>query len=192
MTIFDLAFLVVALGTVAALAMSVLAALGGRHRRAARILGGLAVFLAAYLGLVVVVSLASPPRVLEMKEPQCSDDWCIAVDHVEQSSTGASRSYVVTLRVFSRARGRPQRERGVGVVLVDGQGRRFLPVDDPPAVPLDVRLAPGESVLATRRFTLPPDAHDLGLVVTRPRFPGVFIVADAQSLLHEPTVVRLP
>src|SRR5947209_4804729 len=155
MTIFDLLFIAAFFATVVMLIAIAFAAVRGRRQRALRILRALVVFIAAYLVVVVVVSLASPARVFHLREPQCFDDWCISVDGVQRTLAGAEASYTTTLRLFSRARRRAQRENGVSVYLLDDRGRRYEPQEDPQAVPLNVLLNPGESVIVTRRFILP-------------------------------------
>ena len=190
MTIFDLLFIATFFAAVIMLVAMAVAGVRGRRPRALRVLRALVVFIAAYLVVVVVVSLASPARVFQLREPQCSDDWCISVDYVQQTVAGAGVSYTTTLRLFSRARRRAQRENGVSVYLLDDRGRRYEPTDDPKAVPLNVLLNPGESVLVTRRFILPADAHNPGLVVSHGRFPGIVIIGDGESLFHKPSIVR--
>jgi len=192
MTIYDLVFLAVFLTAVIAIVGVIVAAIRGQRRRALGGLRALGMFLTGYLVIVVVVSLTSPQRVLRLNEPQCWDDWCISVDRVEQTPADAGIAYVVSLRLFSRARGRTQRENGVSVYLLDDRGGRYEPQYDPQAVPFNVALAPGEAVTARRRFTVPADVFHPGLVVAHGRFPGMFIIADGQSLLHKPSVVRFP
>jgi len=190
MTIFDLLFIATFFAAVIMLVAMAVAGVRGRRQRALRILGALVVFIAAYLVVVVVVSLASPARVFQLREAQCSDDWCISVDYVQQTVAGAEVSYTTTLRLFSRARRRAQRENGVSVYLLDDQGRRYEPIADSQAVPLNVLLNPGQSIIVARRFALPADAHDPALVVAHGRFPGMFIIGDDESLFHKPSVVR--
>jgi hypothetical protein len=192
MSIFDLIFIAVFLITVITLVATAVAAIRRRGRRALGILRVLGVFVAAYLAVVAVVSLASPQRVLSLHEPQCFDDWCISVDHVEQTPAGADISYEVTLRLFSRAHRVSQRENGGSVYVLDDRGRRYEPAKDPQAVPFNVLLGPGDSALATRRFTLPADARNPGLVFAHGRFPGLFIIGNNESLFHKPTIVRFP
>ena len=148
--------------------------------------------LAAYLVTVAAASLTTPQRLIQMREAQCFDDWCIAVDRAVPTAAGRDVEYTVTLRVFSRARRRTQRENGVSVYVLDDRGRRYEPRDDPRAVPLDVQLRAGESVTTTRSFVLPADAENPGLVVAHARFPGMFIIGDNESLFHKPSVVRFP
>lgn len=190
MTIFDLIFIAASFATAISLVVMAVAAIRGRRGRALGILCGVGLFIAAYLIVIVVVSLKSPTRVLHVLEPQCFDDWCISVDHVERTLAGTDAGYTTTLRLFSRARRRAQRENGVSVYVLDDRGRRYEPVDDPQAVPLNVLLNPGESIVAMRKFIVPADAHNPGLVVAHGRFPGIFIIGDDQSLFHKPTVVR--
>jgi hypothetical protein len=192
MNIFDLIFIAVFFAMLVMLVASAVAALGGQRRRALGLLSGLGTFIATYLVVVVTTSLVSPERVLHLNEPQCFDDWCVSVDHVERAPEGASVAYTVTLRLFSRARGRAQRENGASVYVLDEEGRRYEPQEDSEEVPLNVLLGPGESVIAKRRFVVPAGAHAPGLVVAHGRFPGMFIIGDNESLFHKPSVVRFP
>ena len=192
MSIFDLIFIAVFFIRVITLVATAVAAIRGRRRRALGILRVLGVFIAAYLAVVIVVSLASPLRLLSLNEPQCFDDWCIAVEQVARTPAGAEVPYDVTLRLSSRARRVAQRETGGSVYVLDDRGRRYQPADDPQAIPLNVLLQPGESVTATRRFTLPAEAHNPGLVFAHGRFPGMFIIGNDESLFHKPTVIRFP
>lgn len=191
MTIFDLVFIAVFFATVVTLAMAAFAAVRGRRARALATLRGFGVFAVVYLGIVILVSLTTPRRVLNVGDDQCSDDWCIAVADVKRTPANAVVSYAVTLRVSSRARRVAQSEGGVSVYLIDDRGRRYDPVPDAAAVALSVMLQPRESVSTTRVFELPTDAHDAGLVVGRGAFPGCIIIGDDQSLFHKRTIVRL-
>ena len=189
MTVFDLTFIGVFFVTVF---MLLGAAVRGPRRRALGHLRRLGIFLAAYLGVVVATSLASPRRMIQLNEPQCFDDWCVAVAQVEQTEAGSETLYSVAIRLSSRARGRPQRENGVSAYLLDARGRRYDAREDPQATPFNVLLNPGDSVTAMRRFLVPADTPDPGLVIAHGRFPGIFIIGDDQSLFHKPTVVRFP
>ena len=190
MTIFDLIFIAVFFATVIMLVVVAITVIRGRRRQAFVIARGLVLFDVAYLLVIVVVSLATPARVLHLHEPQCFDDWCLSVEQVESTLSGAESTYTTTLRLFSRARGRAQRENGVSVYLLDEQGRRYEPMDEPHSVSLNVMLSPGESANATRKFTVPADVNNPVLVVAHGRFPGMFIIGDSQSLFHRPSIVR--
>jgi hypothetical protein len=192
MTLFDLLFLGFFFTTVVMLVAAAVSALRRRRARATALLRWLGTFVAAYLGVVILVSLVSPRRVLDVGDEQCFDDWCIAVTDVRREPSGAGVRYALTLRVSSRARRRPQRERGIGVYLMDDRGRCYDPVPDPEEVPFDVLLRPGEAVNITRVVEVPAEAERPVLVVSHGGgFPGCFIIGDSESLFHKRTVVRL-
>lgn len=195
MTIFDLLFIVIVLASVATLAAVVASALRGHLRPAAELLAVCSVCLAFYLGVIIVVSLASPQRVLALGEDQCFDDWCIAVDDASRSEAPSRAEYVVTLRVSNRARRIAQRENGVVVYMLDEKGRRFESAANPSAAPLNLLLQPGESVTMPRTFEVSGASGQLMLVVGHEgstRFPGLFIIGDDSSLFHKPTIVHVP
>jgi hypothetical protein len=208
MTVFDLVFILVVLGTALALVHTLYLTVRGRRPVALRTLKRLGLGWAAYVGTVVLVSLLSPGRVLALKEDQCSDDWCLAVEDVSLAKTlgsGSARAeangvfYVVRLRVSSRARRVTQRENGVTAYLIDDRAASY-----PPSVPgqqayesahgatpsLSDPIGPGASFSTTRVFDVPGRAHGLGLALKHAG-PGPLIIGDSQSLFHKPTVVRL-
>jgi hypothetical protein len=192
MTLFDLLFIGVFFATVVTLVVAAVAAIRGRRARAMALLRRLGIFVAVYLGVVILVSLVSPRRVLNVGDDQCFDDWCIAVADLRRESADAGISYTLTFRLSSRARRRAQREHGVRVYLMDDRGRCYDPMPDPAAIAFDVMLQPQEAVNITRVFDLPADANHLVLVVSHGGgFPGCFIIGDSESLFHKRTVVRL-
>jgi hypothetical protein len=194
MSPFDLLFILVVLASLATLAVVTAAVLAGRFRKAALVCAGYLGGLVLYLGVVVGVALASPQRTLALGEDQRFDDWCIAVDDVVRSGSPGQENYTVTVRLSNRARRVSQREKGVVVYLIDDKGRRFDAAPDPCAVPLDVRLEPGQSVTTPRTFEVSGASGRLALVVGRDglsRFPGLFIISDDSSLLHKPRILPL-
>lgn len=208
MTVFDLVFILVFLSTVVTLAFVLYAVVRGQQEKAGRVLRRLGTLLAAYLGTVVAVSLLTPRRVLGLKEDQCFDDWCVAVEEVRLSPAvgpppllpAKGIFYVVELRVSSRALRRAQSAPDTTVYLLDNQGRTYHPspegqrayeADHGEAASLGARLQPGGSFHTVRVFDLPGDARDVGLVVSHGEGPGWFIIGDSQSLLHKRTMIRL-
>ncbi|HWB13382.1 MAG TPA: hypothetical protein VG826_29420 [Pirellulales bacterium] len=192
MTVFDLVFIVVFFSAVAMLMAAGIALMRRRRGVAVARLRRLGVLTAGYVGMVVLVSLVSPRRVLRIGDEQCWDDWCIAVTNARCQAVEDAQSYEVTFRLFSRARRRPQRELGVHVYLMDDRGRCYEPVPDGEAVAFDVRLLPQESVDVMRRFNLPADGRDPVLVVSHEGwFPGSLVIGDSESLFHKRTVVQL-
>jgi hypothetical protein len=192
MTIFDLLFILAFLSAVAALMVAVYQAIRGRARQAGGILLRLVIAAAVYLGIVVLVSVSSPRRVLQRGEERCFDEWCYAVSKVSRVPSAADVSYTVALRLFSQAKRVPQRANDVEVYLVDSRDNRYEPAPAPSEPPFNVLLQPGESVTTTRVFRAPIDARDVGLVLEHGGSgPGRFIIGDDLSLLHKRTIVRL-
>jgi hypothetical protein len=196
MTVFDLFFIVVFFGSVGTFVSVVIASIRGRRTQAVARLRWLGIFVAAYFAIVVLVSLVSPQRVLNVGDDRCWDDWCIAVTNVHTTLGNQVASRSITFRLSSRAGRVAQRERGLVVYLVDSRGRRFDPVaPDAAAVPFDVMLQPRESVNTTRLFETSGDAYDLGLVVRHGavgyQFPGCCIIGEDASLLHKRTIVHI-
>ena len=190
MTLFDVLFILLFLTALAVLFSCLVSALRGQRARAGRRLRSLGVAVLMYLALVAGVSLLTPRRVLALGADQCSDDWCIAV----QAATRADdTTRAVTFRLTSRARRVMQRERFVVVYLHNSDGRRFNPEPSPEQPPFDVDLAPGASVLTTRRFRVPRNARGLGVIVTREGdvpFPRCCIIGT--GILHKDAIVLLP
>ncbi len=189
MSIFEPLFLLCVLAAVVTLAVAAAAAVRGNRARALRRLRTLGIAAAAYMAIVLAVSVATPRSTYRVGDTQCFDDWCIAV-------TRAVRTFpdtlTVTLRVSSRAKRAPQGEKGTVVYLVDAAGHRFDPLPDPAAIPFDTLLQPGESLDTPRRFLVPADARGLGLVYTHEGgFPiGDFIIGE-NDWVHGPPIVRL-
>ena len=195
MTLFDLVFLFVVLATLITLVIVVASVLLGRPRLAAKVLALYGVCLVIYLGIIILVSLTTPQRVLNWGENRCFDDWCIAVDDIARSESAMKVAYRVALRLSSRARRVAQRENGLVVYLEDEQGRRVEPVPDPAAKPFNILLQPGQSVTTTRVFEVPSAASQHKLIVAHEgfnSFPGIIIIGDDSSLFHKPTIVWLP
>jgi hypothetical protein len=192
MTVFEPLFILLFLATVATLLTAAVAALRGERPRALRILRRLAIGAAVYFAAVLLVAFLSIPPVHHIGEPMCSDDWCITVVNATHTPSGSTQSWNVTLRISSRAKRVEQRENGAAVYLTDSLRRRFDPDPAEASVPLDVRVGPGESLDAMRRFDLPADAAGVELVFTHEGgFPiGAFIIGENQ-LFHKASIVRL-
>ncbi|HEY6339882.1 MAG TPA: hypothetical protein VIY49_00190 [Bryobacteraceae bacterium] len=192
MTVFDLLFLACLFTAAATLLMAAVAAIRGQWAHCASILKRLAMGVVAYLALGLIVGIAAPQRILNVGDPWCFDDWCLSVENVRRTAAGPDDVYRVSLRIFSRAKRVSQRAKGAWIYLIDPHGHRFEPQPDPAAVPLDVRLDPGESVTTSRTFRVPADAIGLGLI-TGHGGPYCWspIIGETGCLFHKPTMVRL-
>jgi hypothetical protein len=136
------------------------------------------------------VTAFSKPVVHAIGDPQCNDDWCIEVEGIKQSSKDTNTSYEVTLRIFSRARRRAQRENiATDVYLVDSRWNRYDPILNGSEVPLNTLLEPGESVITRRRFELPKDAREIGLKVGHRTVPICLIIGECEAF-HKGEIIR--
>lgn len=180
MTIFEPLFILLVLVAVGSLLTAAVLAVRGQGARALRILRRLAYSAGAYFAVVLIVALVTPQRVYRVGEPHCFDDWCLTVTGATRKPAGAAVSWIVTLRVSSRARRITQSEKGAAIYLTDSRRRRFDPVPGASSGALDVRVGPGESAEAAQTFALPPDATDVGVVFFHASgFPiGLFIVGE--------------
>lgn len=186
MTLFDLLFIAVVLASVVTL-------IAAAVTRSLRIVRGLAICAIAYLGVVAVVGLLSPRRVIDPGQPWCFDDWCLTVEGASRSAAPPLVAYHVSLRIFSRARRISQRAKGAWIYVIDRHGNRYAPDADPSAVPLDALLGPGESIATSRTFRVPPGAGELGLITGHgPSFISLVVIADEASLFHKRTYIQLP
>jgi hypothetical protein len=193
MTIFDLLFIAIFLATVVTLLGIAFFAIRGRGARALALLRAFCICAGVYLAMVVLASVFWPRTVLQVGDPRCFDDWCIAVENVTRQPSDRGNSYIVALRLSSTARRVFQREYNVVVYLTDNRGRRYDPTPQESAVSFNVQLGPLESVTATRAFNIPADAEELGLVITHEGgFPGGWFIIGEEAWFRKPTIVRLP
>jgi hypothetical protein len=192
MNLFEPLFLLLVLVTIVTLITTVVFAVGGKVARAGRILRRLGISAGVYFVIVIGVSVLNPQRVYRVGDTQCFDDWCIGVVGAQWTGAPPVERYEITLRLSNRARRVPMGEKGTVVYLTDAQGRRYDPLPDGADVALDTVLQPGESVSATRRFDVPRDTPNLGLIYTHEGgFPiGWFIITEG-GWFQKPPVVTL-
>jgi len=192
MSVFDLLFLAVAFVSAAMLGFAATCAIVGRRQYAKRVLGVFLVGAAIYLGIVTLVSLVKPRRVVSIGERVCFDDWCIMTEKIEQTASSSDVAIHIDVELSSRARRITQRENNMALYLTDSQGRRYDPIPHASDVPWNKLLGPGESVRAERVFHAPLDAMGLGLVIAHEGgFPiQWFIVGEGP--FRKPPVVWLP
>lgn len=195
MAIFDLLFIGIVLGFLAVLGMLLISALRGEIKQGLKTLALYGAFLVFYAAVGILVSLASPQRVMVFGENRCFDDWCIAVEQAKKILSTGKTEYQVTLRLSNQARRADQRENGMQVYLLDEKGRRFDPLADPSSTPINILLQPEQSINIDRSFNVSGASGQLVLVLGHSgwsRFPGIFIIGDDSSLFHKSTIVRLP
>lgn len=191
MTLFDLLFLVLLLTAVVTLVGAAAMLFRGQGRRALRMLGRLVIGTVVYVGIVYAATALSKQTVLHPGDPDCSDDWCLAVDSAQRTASGDTAEYDVKLRIFSRALRVAQREMvAKDVYLVDTDWRRYDPAPTTGEIPLNTLLQAGESVTTHRFFHLPAGVHGLGLMVERASLPVCVIIGECGAF-HKATMIRI-
>ena len=191
MTIFDLLVIALFFAAMGTLFVAAVLAVRGRWTRALGLFRRLAVCAVAYVGIVYAATALSKEDVLRIGEPECLDDWCMAVEKAQRTPMEAVALYEVTLRIFSRALRVSQREMGArDVYLVDSQWRRYDPIRIGTEVPLNTLLQPGESVTTSRRFEVPADVRGIGLMVDHSSLPICLVIGECEAF-HKGTIVRV-
>jgi len=195
MSLFELFFLLAVLVSATTLTVIVVLALRGRRRQALTLLGIFGICVVSYLAAGVLISFAAPQLILRVGEPLCFDDWCLSVEQVSRAPGPVENSYLVSLRIFSRARRVAQRANGAWIYLIDDRGHLYPPDPDPSAVPLEHTLQPGESILASRVFHVPLNVHRLGLVTGQgSSYCGpmnFLIIGQGGCLFGKPAMIRI-
>ncbi len=191
------AFPVTFLSLALMLLLALRAAAVGAMPRARRWVATAGATLAAYMGLLLGVSLASRERVLhpgaEKFACDLDCDLAFSVTRVMPAHVAAAgwRAFTVTLRARSDARRVTMRIDPLEVALVNVDGRRFAPAGGPM---LRVRetLAPGEHLDIALRFDVPADAREPRLSVLTGDGWSRFVIGDERSLFHRATLFALP
>lgn len=167
----------------------------GEHGQIGRGLRWLAGVWAAYLVVLVVVSLVQKQRVVAMGQDQCFDEMCFAVTGLDEVPGYLVRDGRHLLRISVRVTNRghkPESEALIQAYLVDAQGRLWGESPGLSGVKLTTKVGAGESVVSQPVFDVGADSTGLGMVFTRgQRQPGVLVIGDSDSLLHQRTVVPL-
>jgi len=179
-----------------------------RYRIALRQIRRLAIFVIAYLMVVISVALLSPQKVFHVGDTRCFDDWCISVEEVKTTEVSGfnvhptrGRFLLVTLRVSSRARRVRQSAPDALVYLVDASGHRFDVADSAqeafervngPQAALTAMLDPQTSFPTLRVFDVPSDLREIGLAVRHGAWPGWFVIGDDGSFFHKTPIFLIP
>ena len=190
MKVYEPLFLLLALATAITLVTAIVLALAGRFRRAGRILLRLGIAAAVYMTIVIVVTLFVTPRIYRVGDEQCREDWCITVTSWRRPVDASTDTLEISLRLSSRARRVAMGERGTVIYLVDGDQRRFDPLPNPTELPFSFVLQPGQAVETTRRFRVPTDARNLGVIYTNEGGLPInwFIITEGGWFMKKPIV----
>ena len=206
MSIFDLVFalsFVTAVGTIVRVGYLFARR---RSRQAIRVSTRLGVCTAAYGVVLVTVSAIQPTRTIGLGEPQCFDDFCVAIDGATRQAaidtvTGQGDFVVVKGRTISRAGRRRQRETDIYGLLLDDRGGMHHVSERGENALRRLGLAGAELTdfvdpyganSFTLAFEVPSDSRSFNFVTAHGAFPGALIIGGQQSLFHRPSIVPLP
>jgi hypothetical protein len=167
------------------------------YRFTGRVLGVCIAWVAAYLIVLVSVSLLSPQTTVKVGDSYCADIWCIGIDHVNTTRRGQEIVYTLDAHIFSDANTvNTSAKKEISLYLVDDRGRRFPLVSDPSAIPFDVTLNPHQKINTALTFVTTPDVRQLFLAIDATmatnRFPWLKLYFGSDfSLLHKPPRLRV-
>lgn len=188
MTLFDLLFLAIFLGTLIALIAAAYQSVRGRLAKAGKLVLGVAGFWAVYLGVVAAVSLSTPRRTIAIGEERCFDDWCITVERIS-----GAKPIAATLRVSSEAKRVTQAAPDTTVYVEDSHGVRYPSKPENGQPTFATRIGPGESYETVHQFDVPDSVTIVGLVVRHGQGgPGSVIIGGDDALFHQPAIVKFP
>jgi hypothetical protein len=205
---FEILFLLGVLVSIICLVVALVQAVSSRWSAAKRLLRVLGIGWVTYLCVVFSIAAATPQRIVPMNQDLCWDEMCFAVvnartmtqlDRGIQPARANDIFYVVTVRVSSHARGRPQSEQGLHALLwssghyygISSPGQSSWDVTHPEtSAALTTRVWPGHSFMSDQVFEVPEQTPNLGLVLTNGFGPGYFVIGES-PLFHKPTVLRL-
>jgi hypothetical protein len=191
MTIFDLLFFLLVLGTL--VTFIIICVLFIRHKTIQGFIAfiALVIVIGIYISIIIIVSLNTPQLFLAYKQIMWSDDWGISVESVSINKTGTDKNIEVTFAILSRALRTPQKERNVDVFIVDENEKQYRPERGSSYAPFDSILQPGQRIEIQRTFSINTPGQ-LGLIIKRfNRFPGLFIIGDNSSILHKQIIFKI-
>jgi hypothetical protein len=167
----------------------------GERAKAVRGIGWIVGVWLVYLGVLIAVSLKQKQRVVAIGQPECFNSMCFTVTHVDEVAglppQNDRRLVRVTINVKNRGHKRTGDDR-IQVYLIDAQGRQWGETPGLSGVRLTARVGPGDSVLSEPVFAVTTNATALELIFTQgKRQPGVLVIGDTDSLLHQRTIIPL-
>jgi len=205
---FEILFLAAVLFSVIGIIAALILAIISRWPVAKKLLIAMTIFWVAYLSVVAIVAANTPQRILPMNTDLCFDEMCFAVVKVQTGenllpnfhpSKTEDTFCILTVRVSSRARNRPQRENGLRALLwsggrffrtsADGQ-RAWRAMHPETSLDVDAKVSAHENFLSDQVFEVPKNAGNLGLVLDNGFTPGYFVIGEC-PLFHKPTMLQL-
>lgn len=168
-------------------------------RSAAKVLAASVGAVGLYAVAVLVVSLLTPQKIINIGDSYCMDIWCMGIERVTPVHRGSEILYKIDVRIFSDANTVKTSAKGASPYLLDERGRRFALVNDPGVIPFDTPLDPGQSIHTTLTFAVAADAqhlflpcsyHHIGDEAGVPFWVKLYFGGDA-DFLHKQTMMRV-
>jgi Domain of unknown function (DUF4352) len=200
MTLYELLFILLVLGSVVSLLLSALCLLW-RRATSQKILVVLASVWGIYLVILAFTDVLSSQKVFKVGEEQCFDEMCFAVSGVQtmpaQSSApsvaATGKFYVVNIRVINHSRGRTQAEGGLRGRLYDNgtyinvseAAQKAYDAQHGESLKLTQKIAPGESIFAVLVFEVPQQITRPALTLDHGFTPGCFVIGES-PFFHKP------
>jgi hypothetical protein len=172
--------------------------------RGVLIAGGITgAWIIIYIIVLISISLAASPPILNLKQEHCFDEMCFSVlgSNLSKSLNGISSQHAtfltVEVQLRNAAKRSPQKPSNAIVYLVDESGHEWdISNIGQKAIGdngnWDNKLEPGQTEIHRFVFDLDPSGSSTYLVITEgPGFPTSVIVGDENSWFHPKTRFRL-
>lgn len=204
MTVFDLLFILLVLGSVVVVVGDLVLVAAGRRSAAWKILLGAGAVWGVYFVLLAATDVMAQPLIVAPGQDRCFDEMCFAVTGAQtflspSAASGDRQLFAVTVRVTSHSRGRTQSEGGIRARLYDhGQyfaisteAQRDYEQEHGKSPMLTQRLAPGESIESVLVFDVPRSIVHPSLTLDHGFTPGYFVIGES-PFFHGPDLLTLP
>jgi hypothetical protein len=206
MTLYELIFILLFLGSVVCLLLCAFSWLVRRKAASRKLFIALAAVWGVYLVLLAVTDVFSVQKVFKVGEDQCFDEMCFAVADVQtipaqtfdSSAAPGSGLYIVKVRVTSHSRGRSQAEGGLRWRIVDDKNyidvsetaQKSYEAQHGASPKLSGTIAPGESILSVLVFEVPHGITHPALTLDHGFTPGYFVIGES-PFFHKPDIHQL-
>ena len=204
MTLYELVFILLFLGSGVSLLLS---ALLRRKAASRKILMVLASVGGVYLVILAVSDVLRSQKVFKVGEEQCFEEMCFTVVDAQTmpartfdpSVTTANTLYIVKVRVTSHSRGRAQAEGGLRgrlytdktYINVSEAAQKTYDAQHGESPKLTQKIAAGESTLAVLVFEVPQRIRHPALTLDHGFTPGYFVIGES-PFFHKPHIHQLP
>lgn len=154
-----------------------------------------AAIIASYVGLVVVVSLLTPQKIVSMGDSYCWDLWCVEIQSVSAAPSGPNSLYTAQVRIFTdsnHVQNVPVDWAKQVLCIRDERGHYFPILPNLSLAGADVALEPGQSIRSSLAFLTPADAGKLYLSshIAAPPWVRLSFASDLNPF-HRPTILRI-